>query len=69
MTKTVEKTKETDANSSKEQNDANLPLSPLEDIQIVELKPSFVLNNLYEPNSKPQFASSFLKSATKFRAF
>ncbi|XP_058772971.1 probable membrane-associated kinase regulator 2 [Vicia villosa] len=56
--------------SSNERNDANLSLSPLEDIEIVELKPSsFVLNNASEPNSKPQFTASLLKSATKFRVF
>lgn len=56
--------------SSNERNDANLSLSPLEDIEIVELKPSsFVLNNPSEPNSKPQFTASLLKSATKFRVF
>lgn len=56
--------------SSKERNDANLSLSPSEDIQIVELKPSsFLLNNPSEPNSKPQFTASLLKSATKFRVF
>ncbi|CAI8589357.1 unnamed protein product [Vicia faba] len=55
--------------SSNERNDANLPLSPSEDIQILELKPSFVLNNPSEPNSKPQFTASLLKSATKFRVF
>ncbi|CAK8539336.1 unnamed protein product [Lathyrus sativus] len=56
--------------SSNERNDANLSLSPSEDIQIVELKPSsFLLNNPSEPNSKPQFTASLLKSATKFRVF
>ncbi|GAU29463.1 hypothetical protein TSUD_227280 [Trifolium subterraneum] len=63
--------------SNNERSDANLSLSPSEDLffkgKLVQLKPSsFILNNnnnTSEPNSKPQFTASLLKSATKFRVF
>jgi hypothetical protein len=63
--------------SNNERIDANLSLSPSEDLffkgKLVQLKPSsFILNNnnnTSEPNSKPQFTASLLKSATKFRVF
>ncbi|KAK7406080.1 hypothetical protein VNO78_07697 [Psophocarpus tetragonolobus] len=47
-------------------SDPNLSLSPSEDLffkgKLVHVDPS-------EPNSKPQFTASLLKSATKFRVF
>jgi len=63
--------------SNNERSDANLSLSPSEDLffkgKLVQLKPSsFILNNnnnSSEPNNKPQFTASLLKSATKFRVF
>ncbi|XP_004511544.1 probable membrane-associated kinase regulator 2 isoform X2 [Cicer arietinum] len=57
--------------SNELRNDANLSLSSSEDLfKLVQMKPSsFVLNNPSEPNSKPQFTTSLLKSATKFRVF
>ncbi|AES94006.1 hypothetical protein MtrunA17_Chr5g0397131 [Medicago truncatula] len=66
--------------SNNERSDANLSLSPSEDLffkgKLVQLKSSsFILNNnnnnssSSEPNNKPQFTASLLKSATKFRVF
>ncbi|KAG5061529.1 hypothetical protein JHK87_002558 [Glycine soja] len=53
--------------SSNDRSDPNLsPLSPSDDLffkgKLVHVDPS-------EPNSKPQFTASLLKSATKFRVF
>ncbi|XP_045817589.1 probable membrane-associated kinase regulator 2 [Trifolium pratense] len=60
--------------SNNERSDANLSLSPSQDLffkgKLVQFKPSFIFNNnTSEPNSKPQFTASLLKSATKFRVF
>ncbi|GAV85090.1 hypothetical protein CFOL_v3_28529 [Cephalotus follicularis] len=58
------------SNSSNDRTDPNLTLSPSDDLffkgRLVPIEPSF---NNSEPNSKPQFPVSFLKSATKFRVF
>ncbi|TKY70985.1 membrane-associated kinase regulator 2 [Spatholobus suberectus] len=55
--------------SSNDRSDPNLSLSPPEDLffkgKLVHLDPS----SFSEPNSKPQFTASLLKSATKFRVF
>ncbi|XP_054825126.1 probable membrane-associated kinase regulator 2 [Prosopis cineraria] len=61
--------------SANDRGDPDLSLSPSDDLffkgKIVEVKPSsFVINSSEsEPNSRPQFTASLLKSATKFRIF
>ncbi|KAK4262829.1 hypothetical protein QN277_028334 [Acacia crassicarpa] len=61
--------------STNDPGDPNLSLSPSDDLffkgKLVEVEPSsFVINSSEsEPNSKPQFTASLLKSATKFRIF
>jgi len=56
--------------SSNDRSDPNLSLSPSEDLffkgKLVQVDPSSFSS---EPNSKPQFTASLLKSATKFRVF
>ncbi|KDP25368.1 hypothetical protein JCGZ_20524 [Jatropha curcas] len=59
--------------SSNDRVDQNLPLSPSDDLffkgRLVPIEPSSLVLNGSEPNSKPQFPVSLLKSATKFRVF
>ncbi|XP_058096125.1 probable membrane-associated kinase regulator 2 [Magnolia sinica] len=59
--------------TSQERTDPNLTLSPSDDLffkgRLVPLEPSSLAFNPSEPNSKPQFPVSLLKSATKFRIF
>ncbi|XP_048445066.1 probable membrane-associated kinase regulator 2 isoform X2 [Pyrus x bretschneideri] len=55
-------------------DDPNLTLSPSDDLffkgKLVPIEPSSIeFNPSEESNSKPQFAGSLLKSATKFRVF
>ncbi|KAM1788153.1 hypothetical protein ACFX11_038478 [Malus domestica] len=55
-------------------DDPNLTLSPSDDLffkgKLVPIEPSLIeFNPSEESNSKPQFAGSLLKSATKFRVF
>lgn len=54
-------------------SDPNLSLSPSDDLffkgKLVEVEPSSFVINPSEPNSKPLFPASLLKSATKFRVF
>ncbi|KAI5329058.1 PREDICTED: probable membrane-associated kinase [Prunus dulcis] len=55
-------------------DDPTLTLSPSDDLffkgKLVPIEPSSIeFNPSEEPNSKPQFAVSLLKSATKFRVF
>ncbi|KAK7366716.1 hypothetical protein VNO80_08713 [Phaseolus coccineus] len=56
--------------SSNDRSDPNLSLSPSEDLffkgKLLHVDPSSFSS---EPNSKPQFTASLLKSATKFRVF
>ncbi|KAK2664174.1 hypothetical protein Ddye_002748 [Dipteronia dyeriana] len=56
-----------------ERTDPNLTLSPSDDLffkgRLVPIEPSSLVFNSAEPNSKPQFPVSLLKSATKFRVF
>ncbi|KAJ4953747.1 hypothetical protein NE237_030579 [Protea cynaroides] len=53
--------------SSGGRTDTNPSLSPSDDLFFKGLEPSSLIFNSSEPNSKPQFPVSFLKSATKFR--
>ncbi|KAJ7952238.1 Membrane-associated kinase regulator [Quillaja saponaria] len=59
--------------SGNDRADQNLTLSPSEDLffkgKLVSIEPSSQVLNSTEPNSKPQFSVSLLKSATKFRVF
>ncbi|KAJ7944980.1 Membrane-associated kinase regulator [Quillaja saponaria] len=59
--------------SSNERTDHNLTLSPADDLffkgSLLPIEPSSLVLNSTEPNSKPQFSVSLLKSATKFRVF
>lgn len=59
--------------SSNDRTDPNLSMSPSDDLffkgKLVPIEPSSIVFNPSEPNSKPQFAGSLLKSATKFRVF
>ncbi|KAL5814272.1 hypothetical protein ACOSQ4_024913 [Xanthoceras sorbifolium] len=56
-----------------DRTDPNLTLSPSDDLffkgSLVPIEPSSLVFNSAEPNSKPQFPVSLLKSATKFRVF
>ncbi|TXG50587.1 hypothetical protein EZV62_023111 [Acer yangbiense] len=56
-----------------DRTDSNLTLSPSDDLffkgRLVPIEPSSLDLNSAEPNSKPQFPVSLLKSATKFRVF
>ncbi|KAK4844678.1 hypothetical protein QYF36_023092 [Acer negundo] len=56
-----------------DRTDPNLTLSPSDDLffkgRLVPIEPSSLVFNSAEPNSKPQFPVSLLKSATKFRVF
>ncbi|KAK3227920.1 hypothetical protein Dsin_007782 [Dipteronia sinensis] len=56
-----------------DRTDPNLTLSPSDDLffkgRLVPIEPSSLVFNPAEPNSKPQFPVSLLKSATKFRVF
>ncbi|KAK1587275.1 hypothetical protein Q3G72_011313 [Acer saccharum] len=56
-----------------DRTDSNLTLSPSDDLffkgRLVPIEPSSIDFNSAEPNSKPQFPVSLLKSATKFRVF
>lgn len=58
--------------SGNDRTDQHLTLSPSDDLffkgKLVPIEPSsLVFNSAAEPNSKPQFPVSLLKSATKFR--
>ncbi|KAA8520889.1 hypothetical protein F0562_011562 [Nyssa sinensis] len=57
--------------SSGDRTDPNVSLSPSDDLffkgRLVPIEPSSIVCNGSEPNSKPQFPVSLLKSATKFR--
>ncbi|KAJ9173669.1 hypothetical protein P3X46_016782 [Hevea brasiliensis] len=59
--------------SSNDRVDQNLTLSPSDDLffkgRLVPIESSSLVVNGLEPNSKPQFPASFLKSATKLRVF
>ncbi|XP_050230050.1 probable membrane-associated kinase regulator 2 [Mercurialis annua] len=59
--------------SSNDRVDQTLALSPSDDLffkgRLVPIEPSSVLINGSDPNSKPQFPVSLMKSATKFRVF
>ncbi|XP_044485867.1 probable membrane-associated kinase regulator 2 [Mangifera indica] len=59
--------------NNNEPADPNLTLSPSEDLffkgRLVPIEPSSLVFNSNEPNSRPQFPVSLLKSATKFRVF
>ncbi|KAJ0049650.1 hypothetical protein Pint_15078 [Pistacia integerrima] len=61
------------SNNDNERTDPNLTLSPSDDLffkgRLVPIEPSSLVFNSNEPNSKPQFPVSLLKSATKFRVF
>ncbi|KAH7513857.1 hypothetical protein FEM48_Zijuj11G0026900 [Ziziphus jujuba var. spinosa] len=58
---------------SNDRADPNLSLSPSDDLffkgKLVPIESSSLVFNPSEPNSKPQFRVSLLKSATKFRVF
>ncbi|KAF3448635.1 hypothetical protein FNV43_RR09348 [Rhamnella rubrinervis] len=59
--------------SSNDRADPNLSMSPSDDLffkgKLVPIESSSLVFNPSEPNSKPQFPVSLLKSATKFRVF
>lgn len=59
--------------SSNDRTDPNLSMSPSDDLffegKLVPIETSSLVFNPSEPNAKPQFPVSLLKSATKFRVF